>query len=109
MDGFNGEVLGQAIAVTCMAVMGAYTIWKGHRKSDGTPPENRPPPVNETRAALEALRERIEHHNGLAEDDRRDMARQLDRIERTVERICDRLDADARIGAALARIGRQEG
>ena len=31
----------------------------------------------------------------------------LDRIERTMDRICDRMDTDARIGSALAKRHRQ--
>ena len=58
---------------------------------------------------LAELRSRIEHANDLADDDRRAISRQLDRIERTMDRICDRMDTDARIGTALARMNRPEG
>lgn len=37
------------------------------------------------------------------------MNRQLDRIERSVNQLCDRLDFDARIGSALARLSRETG
>ena len=101
---FNWELLGQTVGIFGLAVGGIYGVWQGHRRGSGKPPENRPPPQNETRAALEALRDRIDRQHGLADDDRRDLRRQLDRIERSVERLCDRLDADARIGSALARL-----
>lgn len=102
----NAETFGQALGAIAIAVSVAFGIWRGHKKADGTPPENRPPTQNETKAALEALRERIDRNHGLADDDRREMTRQLDRIEADVRRIIDRLDADARIGAALAQIGK---
>ena len=77
--------------------------------------------ANEIKAAIDALRGRLDEHADLAEDERRELARQLtdlarqqadntrqqDRIERQLERICDRLDDDGRIGRALARLGRQ--
>ena len=100
----SAETFGQALGAIAIAISVAFGIWRGHKKSDGKPPENRPPTPNETKAALESLRERIDHNHALADDDRRDMQRQLDRIERDVGRIYDRLDADARIGAALAKI-----
>ena len=98
------ETFGQAIGAVAIAVSVAFGIWRGHKKGDGTPPPQRPPTQNETKVALEALRERIDHNHALADDDRREMQRQLDRIERDVGRIYDRLDADARIGAALAKL-----
>ncbi len=108
--------VGQAIGAFGVVLAAALGIWKGHKKSDGKPPEDRPPPPNETKAKLEAIHERLErltskidHHHDLTEEDRRDMNRQLDRIERSVERVSERLDADARIGSALARLGRQDG
>lgn len=100
----NGETIGQAIGAVAVMVATAYGVWRGHIKSDGKPPPQRPPTQNETKAALESLRERIDHNHALADDDRREMQRQLDRIERDVSRIYDRLDADARIGAALAKL-----
>ena len=123
MDGFklSYEGIGQGIAAALTLLGVVYGIMRGNKRSDGTPPSYRPPPPNEIKAAIDALRERLDDHVELAEDERRELARQLsdlsrqqvenakqqDRIERQLERICDRLDDDGRIGRALARLGRQ--
>lgn len=123
MDGFklSYEGIGQGIAALVTLLGVVYGIMRGNKRSDGTPPDHRPPPPNEVKAAIEALRERLDGHADLDEDERRELARQLsdlsrqqvenakqqDRIERQLERICDRLDDDGRIGRALARLGRQ--
>ena len=106
--------IGQALGAIGIILAAAVGFWKGHKKSDGKPPDDRPPHPNETKAKLEAIHDRIErlaqridHHHELTEDDRRDMNRQLDRIERSVERVSERLEADARIGVALARLSRE--
>ena len=98
------EGIGTGLGAIGVVLMAMFGVIRGNRKSDGTPPLEREPPVNETKAMLSALRERIDHAHNLAEDDRRDMVRQLDRIERRVERICDQLDAEVRLGIAAARI-----
>ena len=124
MDGFklSYEGIGQGIAAALTLLGIVYGIMRGNKRSDGTPPSYRPPPPNEIKATIDALRERLDDHAELAEDERRELARQLsdlsrqqvenakqqDRIERQLERICDRLDDDGRIGRALARLGRPQ-
>lgn len=116
MTGIDWSVIGQGLMALSVMAVGAFGVWKGHSKSDGKPPEDRPPPPNETKAKLDAIHDRIErlanridHHQDMTDDDRRDMNRQLDRIERSVNHLCDRVDSDTRIGSAIARLGRQEG
>lgn len=122
MADYSLEGLGQGLAAIVTVAGIAYAAMRGNKKTDGTPPPDRAPPPNEIKAAIDALRERLDGHADLAEDERREIARQLsdlsrhqaentrqqDRIERQLERICDRLDDDGRIGRALARMGRQE-
>lgn len=116
MQGIDWSSVGQGLGAIGVMLAAALGIWKGHKKSDGKPPEDRPPPPNETKAKLDAIHDRLErlankvdHQHDITDDDRRDMNRQLDRIERSVNQLCDRMDADARIGSALARIAKQEG
>lgn len=104
----TGEMLGQAAGATVVAIATAYGIWRGHKKGDGKPPEHRPPPQSEVKAALDGLRERVDRHADSLGDDVKDMQRSIDRLERMIERMADRLDTDARIGSALARISRSE-
>lgn len=114
MTGIDWANIGQAIGAIGVMFAAAMGIWKGHKRSDGKPPEDRPPPPNETKAKLDAIHDRLERlahnidrHHEMSDDDRRDVSRQLDRLARDMGRICDRLDSDARIGAALAKMGRE--
>lgn len=108
MDKEHLQAIGTVIGAAAAALV-AWLVGRKEARKPAEPPPERPPTQNETKAALESLRERIDHNHGLADDDRREMQRQLDRIERDVGRICDRLDADARIGDALAKLHRQVG
>ena len=90
----NGEVLGQAIIIIAFAIVGAYRLWSGHRKGDGTPPPHRPPPQNEIKEvctqlaeATDRLQRKLDRHVEISADDMRDLHRQLDRIESAV-RLC---------------------
>ena len=47
------------MAFSVMA-LGAYGIWKGHRKSDGSPPSDRPPAPHEVKRAISSLQDQIE-------------------------------------------------
>lgn len=121
MMDYSLESIGKGLAALITLAGVTYAAMLGNKKADGTPPPDRAPPPNEIKAAIDALRERLDGHADLAEDERREIARQLtdlsrqqaentrqqDRIERQLERICDRLDDDGRIGRALARLGRQ--
>ena len=121
MAEYSLESIGQGIAALITLAGVTYAAMRGNKKADGTPPPDRAPPPNEIKAAIDALRGRLDEHADLAEDERRELARQLtdlarqqaentrqqDRIERQLERICDRLEDDGRIGRALARLGRQ--
>lgn len=102
------QAIGTVIGAGCAALLARFVIVREAKKPHEAPPE-RPPTEHQVRAELAELRNRIDHANDLAEDDRRAISRQLDRIERTMDRICDRMDTDARIGSALAKIHRQEG
>ena len=122
MAEYSLESIGQGLAALITLAGVTYAAMRGNKKADGTPPPDRAPPPNEIKAAIDALRGRLYEHADLAEDERRELARQLtdlarqqadntrqqDRIERQLERICDRLDDDGRIGRALARMGRPQ-
>ena len=97
-------VIGGAVAV----LLARFVMVKEAQKPHQTPAE-RLPTEHQVKSELAELRNRIDHAHDLAEDDRRAISRQLDRIERTMDRICDRMDTDARIGTALARMNRHEG
>ena len=99
-----GTVIGGAVAVLLARFVMVKEAKKPHE-----PPAERPPTEHQVKTELAELRNRIDHANDLADDDRRAISRQLDRIERTMDRICDRMDTDARIGTALARMNRHEG
>ena len=98
------ETFGQALGAIAITISVAFGIWRGHKKSDGKPPDHRPLPPNEVKVALDGLRERIDSHADSLGDDVKDMQRSIDRLERMIERMTDRLDTDARIGSALAKI-----
>lgn len=61
---------------------------------------------SELRKAIERIHETASRLDETTEDAFRDVGKRMDRIERGVDRICDRMDTDARIGSALARLGR---
>lgn len=61
------------------------------------------------RRAIEKLHESGARRDEDSEDAFRDVGHRLDRIERGVERICDRMDTETRIGVALARLHRPDG
>lgn len=108
MGEIDPEKLGGALGLILLTLGAAFQGVRGAKKSDGKPPEHRPLPPNEVKAALDGLRERIDSHADSLGDDVKDMQRSIDRLERMIERMADRLDTDARIGSALARISRSE-
>lgn len=80
--------VGQGIGIIGLVGGAALAMIKGHRKSDGTPPPDRPPAPNEVketlaelRRMLEGLIQRSERHRELTDDDLSDIKKQLDRIE----------------------------
>ena len=82
------EAIGQGVGACGVFLTAMWAVVRGQKKSDGKPPEDRPPTPNELRAAIAEFREtlrRIERgQDGMAEDyerDIRDINRQLDRIE----------------------------
>lgn len=73
-----------AIGAGIAAILIAVGTWWGTRKGDGKPPPDRAPAPHEVKEALAALhrliaelREKLDDHD----DDHRQIARQLDRIE----------------------------
>lgn len=62
--------------------------------------------LTEFRNALARLHDMASRHDERTEDAFRDMNRRVDRIERGVERIENHQETEARIGSALARMGR---
>lgn len=108
MDKEHLQAVGTIIGAGAAAALAWFAARRESKKPAAPPPE-RPPSEHQVKSELAELRNRIDHANDLAEDDRRAITRQLDRIERTMDRICDRMDTDARIGTALARINRQDG
>ena len=87
----NWEAVGTGIGAFGVVMTAMWGVMRGQKKSDGKPPEDRPPTPNELRAAIAELREtlrRIERgQDGMVEDydrDIREINRQLDRIENRV-------------------------
>lgn len=99
-----GTVIGGAVAV----LLARFVMVKEAQKPHQTPAE-RPPTEHQVKSELADLRERIDRHADSLGDDVKDMQRSIDRLERMMDRICDRMDTDARIGTALARMNRPEG
>ncbi len=97
MQGGNWEVIGQALGIIALVVTAAYGIVRGHKKSDGAAPVDRAPPQNEVKAALESLRAGVDRHAETIGDDITDIRRQLDRLERCMERLENRAHLDALI------------
>lgn len=106
MADINWDAIGGAAGIIAVLVLSAYGTIRGHRKSDGEPPENRAPTQHEVKLALADMRTLIERRGDDTDDNIADLARQLDRIERMVEKLGDRMDTDSRIGHALARFAR---
>ena len=109
------ETLLYSIGAT-IVVLGAW-LMKAEAKA---PPTEAPAPTDthdkDIKAELADLRRAIDkmHDAGTrrgedSEDAFRDVGQRLDRIERGVERICDRMDTETRIGVALARLHRPDG
>ena len=84
----NWEAIGTGLGAFGVIAMTAIGVIRGQKKSDGKPPEDRPPTPNEVKAAIAEFREtlkRIERGQddmaGDYERDIREINRQLDRIE----------------------------
>ena len=82
------EAIGQGVGACGVFLTAMWAVVRGQRKSDGKPPEDRPPTPNEWRAAIAEFREtlrRIERgQDSMTEDYKREFReinRQLDRIE----------------------------
>ena len=85
------EAIGQGIGACGVFLTAMWAVVRGQKKSDGKPPEDRPPTPNELRAAIAEFRgdlRRIQQsQDGLADDyerEFREINRQLDRIENRV-------------------------
>lgn len=85
------EAIGQGVGACGVFLTAMWAVVRGQRKSDGKPPEDRPPTPNELRAAIAEFREtlrKIERgQDDMADDydrDIREINRQLDRIENRV-------------------------
>ena len=99
-----GTVIGGAVAV----LLARFVMVKEAQKPHEAPAE-RPPTEHQVKSELAGLRERIDRHADSLGDDLKGMQRSIDRLERMLERMGDRMDTDARIGTALARMNRHEG
>ena len=99
-----GTVIGGAVAV----LLARFVMVKEAQKPHQTPAE-RPPTEHQVKSELADLRVRIDRHADSLGDDLKGMQRSIDRLERMLERMGDRMDTDARIGTALARMNRHEG
>lgn len=74
----------QAIGGGVAAILAGIGLWFGNRKSSGKPPEQRAPSAHELREALTELRgfiKEMRESRDEHDDDHRQIARQLDRIE----------------------------
>ena len=87
----NWEAVGTGIGAFGVVMTTVWGVMRGQKKSDGKPPEDRPPTPNELRAAIAEFREtlrKIERgQDDMAGDydrDIREINRQLDRIENRV-------------------------
>lgn len=56
----NPETIGQGVGALFMILAAAYAVIKGHRKSDGNPPAERPPAPHEVKQAISSLSSQIE-------------------------------------------------
>lgn len=111
------EGMGAALLYTMGALVvcaGAY-IYKSTADSPALPAAPEVPDMpdrdlkaelTEFRNALARLHEMASRHDERTEDAFRDINRRVDRIERGVERIENHQETEARIGSALARMGR---
>ena len=85
------EAIGQGVGAGGVFLTAMWAVVRGQKKSDGKPPEDRPPTPNELRTAIAEFRgdlRRIQQsQDGLADDyerEFREINRQLDRIENRV-------------------------
>lgn len=85
------EAIGQGVGACGVFLTAMWAVVRGQKKSDGKPPEDRPPTPNELRTAIAEFRgdlRRIQQsQDGLADDyerEFREINRQLDRIENRV-------------------------
>ena len=62
--------------------------------------------LSDLRKAIERIHETAARHDQDTDDAFRDVGKRMDRIERGVDRICERMDSEARIGAAIAKLDR---
>lgn len=81
MDGIDFENVGKAVGFAGVVAGAAWGIWRGERKSDGKPPEERNPTTHEVRAALDSMRDKLDRHHDLTTEDLNDIRRAMDRIE----------------------------
>lgn len=81
MAGLDGEALGQAVGVVAVAIVAAWRIVAGFRKSPSTPPPERAPSPHEVREALQEFRDLLDEFRELTKDQHHEIGRQLDRIE----------------------------
>lgn len=71
----------QAIGAGIAAFLIALGTWWGAKRGDGKPPADRAPAPHEVREALAELRRLVENMREDHNDDARQIANQLDRIE----------------------------
>lgn len=81
MEAIDFENVGKALGFIGVIAGAAWGIWRGEKKSDGKPPEERSPSTHEVRAALDSLRDKLDRHHDITTDDINDMRRAIDRIE----------------------------
>ena len=87
----NWEAVGTGIGAFGVVMTTVWGVMRGQKKSDGKPPEDRPPTPNELRAAIAEFRETLQKigrgQDDMADDyerEFREINRQLDRIEHRV-------------------------
>ena len=87
----NWEAVGTGIGAFGVVMTTVWGVMRGQKKSDGKPPEDRPPTPNELRAAIAEFRETLQKigrgQDDMADDyerEFREINRQLDRIENRV-------------------------
>lgn len=99
--------IGQGIGVAITAVLATLGITLGKRKGTGEPPADRAPTPHEVKVALSELRAVVDRRGDDTDELIDDIKDRLIRIERMFERMSDRMDTEARIGNALAKLGRE--
>lgn len=85
MAEFDGEKMGQAFMIVVVAIGAAWRFLVGLRKPDTAPPPDREPSVNEWRAAMIEVRDKLDTNKRLLEN----VDANFDRLQEDFDRVRD--------------------